>query len=69
MNIHENAARNDVAISIVEETLTDGSTVFNVKLTGVTLPACSQEDATALADGIAALINEHTTFSAGVSYW
>jgi hypothetical protein len=58
----------DIIIFVVPETLTDQSKVFNVLIGDVKLAACDQDDAGALAEGIAALIEDHTTNTSGVVY-
>lgn len=56
----------DTIIWIIEETLSDGSTVYNVKLPSEELPAITSDDATDLAYAIAVAINEHTNNKATV---
>ena len=51
-------------IWIIEETLSDGSNVYNVEVRSpgdvLVLHAVTEEDAMALADKLRAAINEHT---------
>jgi hypothetical protein len=58
----------DIIIFIVSETLSDKSEVFNVLIGDVKLAAVSEDEAGRLAEGIASLINDHTTNTADVVY-
>lgn len=55
----------EILIHVVEEKLSDNSVVFNVDFCGQKLAAIDADAAEALADGIAALINEYTVHTAG----
>jgi hypothetical protein len=55
-------------LSVVRETLSDGSEVFNVHLGNIRLPAIDEREARKLAEKIADAINEHTTQSADVEW-
>ena len=54
-------------IHIVAERLTDGSLVYNVHFRDASLPAITEKDALALADKIAAAINDHSNDEADVN--
>jgi hypothetical protein len=58
----------ELTISVVPETLTDNSVVFNVVVGEVTLPARTEADACALAEAIVDAINLRTTAVAEVHY-
>jgi hypothetical protein len=55
-------------IKVEAETLSDGSTVYNVVFGKLTLPAVSEVHADLLADKIAAAINEHSVDEAVGKY-
>lgn len=53
---------------VVEETLSDGSKVYNVEFGDVHFPCVTENDANTLAEKLADAIEEHTTTTAGVMY-
>ena len=53
-------------IHIIAQRLTDGSLVYDVHFNLLSLPAVTEKDAYALADKIAAAINDHSLDAAGV---
>lgn len=53
---------------VIEETLSDGSTVFNVEFGDTVWPCVTENDAADLAETIADAINKHSNSSAGVMY-
>lgn len=58
----------EYAIRVVRETLTDGSFVYNIRLGDAVFHACSENDATKLADTLFSAINEHTVDTAEI-HW
>lgn len=55
-----------IAIRIKENTLTDGSNVYDVEIGGLVLPCVTHDDALALAFKFAAVIGMHTNEEADV---
>lgn len=56
----------DVLIWIVEKTLTDGSTVYNVEIPEIAIAATTEDDAEALAEELMDAINEHSAMLADI---
>lgn len=57
----------DYQIYIVAKRLIDSSLVWDVCFNGMTIPAATDNDAYALADKLAAAINEHSLDTADVA--
>lgn len=68
MNMEREMA--EITLSILEETLSDGSIVYNVSFkdaiagTATIFPAVTHNDALALAEKIESAVNQHTNFNA-----
>jgi hypothetical protein len=55
-------------ITVTQETLTDGSKVYNIAISEMALHACSEQDAITLADTLKTLIDVKTVDPVAIKF-
>lgn len=58
-----------IKIRVIEETLSDGSLAYNVRIGDIVLPAVSEQDSYDLVDKLESAIRAHTNEQLDSSQW